>query len=181
MMTSVHIGAATLDVVQGDITMQAVDAIVNAANDHLWMGGGVAGAIKRRGGVAIEKEAMAQAPIPIGTCVLTSAGELPATRVIHAAVMGQDLHTNADSIARATAEVLRMADYEEMRSVALPAFGTGVGGFPMAACAAIMLDAAIAALQHVKHLTLVRFVLFDSDSLAVFSHALAQRFSAHLS
>src|SRR5919109_2245967 len=97
-----HLGATTLEVVQGDITTYAVDAIVNAANSHLWMGAGVAGAIKRKGGQVIEDEAVRQGPIAVGEAVVTGGGALKAHHVIHAAAMGQDLLTTADLIHQAT-------------------------------------------------------------------------------
>jgi len=127
-----------LEVVEGDITALAVDAIANAANDRLWMGAGVAGAIKRTGGKEIEDEATAQGPIPLGDAVATGAGRLDAKWVVHGAVMGQDLKTNADLVAKTTQSCLRVADGLGAQSVALPAFGTGVGGFPLDECARIM-------------------------------------------
>src|SRR5713101_5275848 len=99
-----------LEVVEGDIAALAVDAVANAANDHLWMGAGVAGAIKRAGGEEIEREAMSQAPIQVGDAVATGAGRLHARWVIHAAVMGQDLVTSADAVRRATRRALEVAD-----------------------------------------------------------------------
>jgi len=105
----VHMGLE-LEVVEGDIAGLAVDAIANAANDRLWMGAGVAGAIKRTGGDEIEREAVAKGPIEIGDAVATGAGQLAARWVIHAAVMGQDLRTSADAIARATGRTLAVAD-----------------------------------------------------------------------
>ena len=94
------------------------------------MGGGVAGAIKRAGGEEIEREAIQQGPIEVGDAVATGAGRLPARWVIHGAVMGQDLQTNADLVRRTTESCLRVADEVGAESLALPAFGTGVGGFP---------------------------------------------------
>jgi O-acetyl-ADP-ribose deacetylase (regulator of RNase III) len=132
---------ADVEVIEGDITALDVDAIANAANDHLWMGAGVAGAIKRAGGDEIEREAVAKGPIDVGDAVATGAGALKARWVIHAAVMGQDLRTSADAIARATRRTLEVADELGARSIALPAFGTGVGGFPLEECARIMVDA----------------------------------------
>ena len=88
------------EVVEGDITKLEVDAIANAANDRLWMGAGVAGAIKRAGGEEIEREAVAKGPIPVGEAVATGAGSLPARWVVHGAVMGQDLRTNRDLAGR---------------------------------------------------------------------------------
>ncbi len=131
-----------LEVVEGDITALAVDAIANAANDRLWMGAGVAGAIKRAGGEEIEREAVAKGPISLGSSVATGAGRLEARHVIHAAVMGQDLVTSADLIRRATVSSLAVADGLACASLALPAFGTGVGGFPLDECARIMVEAA---------------------------------------
>jgi O-acetyl-ADP-ribose deacetylase len=131
-----------LEVVEGDIAALEVDALANAANDRLWMGAGVAGALKRAGGDEIEREAVAKGPIPLGTAVATGAGELTAKHVIHGAVMSQDLQTNADLVRRTTKSCLELADEIGARSLALPAFGTGVGGFPLPECAEIMVDVA---------------------------------------
>jgi Macro domain len=98
-----RIGAAAISIERGDITDSEVDAIVNAANSTLAMGAGVAGAIKRKGGVIIEEEAMRQGPVEVGEAVLTTGGNLLATHVIHAAVMGPDLKTDADSRSRGQA------------------------------------------------------------------------------
>lgn len=129
-----------IEVVDGDIALLDVDAVANAANDRLWMGAGVAGALKRAGGEEIEREAMAKGPIPVGTAVATAAGRLPARYVIHGAVMGQDLRTETDLVHRTTRACLELADELGCRSLALPAFGTGVGGFPFDECARIMVD-----------------------------------------
>ena len=130
-----------LEVVEGDIAALAVDAVANAANNHLWMGAGVAGALKRAGGTEIEREAVAKGPIPVGEAVATGAGRLAAKWVIHGAVMGQDLRTNAELVERTTTSVLRVADELGAASLALPAFGTGVGGFPLDECARLMVGA----------------------------------------
>ena len=130
-----------IEVVEGDITELDVDAIANAANDRLWMGAGVAGAIKQAGGEEIEHEAVAKGPIAVGDAVATGAGRLAARYVIHGAVMGQDLRTDADFVRRTTRRCLELADELGCRSLALPAFGTGVGGFPLAECAEIMVTA----------------------------------------
>jgi O-acetyl-ADP-ribose deacetylase len=159
----------TLEIVEGDIAAEATDAIVNAANNAFWMGSGVAGAIKRRGGAQIEAEAMAQGPVEPGECVVTSAGSLPARHVIHAAVMGQDLQTSADLIARATGQALTMADHHHLESIALPAFGTGVGGFPLAQCARLMIDAVRAHASQATSLRLVRLVLFGRPAYETFA------------
>src|SRR6059036_4359296 len=99
-----------LEVVEGDIASLDVDAVANAANDRLWMGAGVAGALKRAGGEEIEREAIAKGPIGVGEAVATGAGRLPARWVIHGAVMGQDLATNAELIERTTRRCLEVAD-----------------------------------------------------------------------
>jgi O-acetyl-ADP-ribose deacetylase (regulator of RNase III) len=153
-----------LEIADGDITAQRTDAIVNAANNALWMGAGVAGAIKARGGVEIERAAMALGPIEPGECVVTTAGRLAATHVIHAAVMGQDLVTSATLIARATRNALTMADDRGCATIALPAFGTGVGGFPVAECARIMIGAIQDHASVVGSLRLVRLILFGNAS-----------------
>jgi O-acetyl-ADP-ribose deacetylase (regulator of RNase III) len=127
-----------LSVVEGDIAALDVDAVANAANDHLWMGSGVAGALKRAGGEEIEREAVAKGPIAVGDAVATGAGTLKARWVIHAAVMGQDLATSAGAISKATRRTLEVADGLGAESLALPAFGTGVGGFPLDECARLM-------------------------------------------
>src|SRR5690242_13545071 len=131
-----------LEVVEGDIAALEVDAVANAANDHLWMGAGVAGALKRAGGAEIEREAVAKGPIPLGSAVETGAGRLPARWVIHGAVMGQDLRTDAGLVRETTRSCLRLADDLGATSMALPAFGTGVGGFPLDECARIMVEEA---------------------------------------
>jgi O-acetyl-ADP-ribose deacetylase (regulator of RNase III) len=130
------------EIVEGDITELDVDAIANAANDQLWMGMGVAGAIKRAGGEEIEREAMAKGPVRVGDAVATGAGRLRARYVIHGAVMGQDLRTTADLVRRTTRRCLEVADELGLGSLALPAFGTGVGGFPLDECARIMVEEA---------------------------------------
>jgi O-acetyl-ADP-ribose deacetylase (regulator of RNase III) len=159
-----------LEVVEGDIAAVAVDAVANAANNHLWMGAGVAGAIKRAGGEEIEREAMAQGPIEVGDAVATGAGRLPARWVIHAAVMGQDLATSGDAIRRATRRTLELADQLGAESLALPAFGTGVGGFPLDECARIMVAEARA--FDGQALRRVVFAVYGADAEATFRSAL---------
>jgi len=160
-----------LEVREGDISAVAADAIANAANDRLWMGAGVAGAIKRAGGVVIEREAMAKGPIALGTAVATGAGRLPARWVIHGAVMGQELRTNGELVARTTRSCLEVADRLGCGSLALPAFGTGVGGFPLAECARVMV--AEARSFEPRTLAHVIFVVFDHEARAAFSAAVS--------
>jgi O-acetyl-ADP-ribose deacetylase (regulator of RNase III) len=165
--------AGRIELVRGDIAVVAADAIVNAANDHLWMGAGVAGALKRAGGDEIEREAMAKGPIAVGDAVATGAGRLPARWVIHAAAMGQDLRTDADKIRRATASALRVADEVGARSIVFPALGTGVGGFPLDECARIMVSEVHARLAHGSAVERVIFALRGEDAYGAFARALA--------
>jgi O-acetyl-ADP-ribose deacetylase len=160
-----------VEVVDGDIAALEVDAIANAANNHLWMGSGVAGAIKHAGGEDIEREAVAQGPIDVGDAVSTGAGRLPARWVIHGAVMGQDLRTNAELVRRTTESCLRVADDLGAETLALPAFGTGVGGFPLDECARIMVDAVRA--YEPYSLKRVVFAVFGADAAAEFERTLA--------
>jgi O-acetyl-ADP-ribose deacetylase (regulator of RNase III) len=160
-----------LEVVEGDITALVVDAVANAANDRLWMGAGVAGALKRAGGEEIEQEAVARGPIELGSAVATTAGRLAARYVVHGAVMGQDLRTNADLVRRTIRSCLALADELGCRSLALPAFGTGVGGFPLDECARIMVEEA----RTFKAVSLERvvFAVFGAKAAAAFRSALA--------
>jgi O-acetyl-ADP-ribose deacetylase len=159
-----------LEVVEGDITALDVDAIANAANDRLWMGAGVAGAIKRTGGAEIEHEAVGKGPIEVGDAIATSAGALKAKHVIHGAVMGQDLRTSPELVARTTRRVLEVADELGVRSVALPAFGTGVGGFPLDECARLMVSEARR--YEPASLERVVFAVFGSDAARAFETVL---------
>jgi O-acetyl-ADP-ribose deacetylase len=159
-----------LEVVEGDIATLDVDAVANAANDHLWMGAGVAGALKRAGGEEIEREATAKGPIAVGEAVATGAGRLPARWVIHGAVMGQDLRTNADLVERTTESVLRVAEDLGAESLALPAFGTGVGGFPLDDCARLMVRAARE--HEPRTLRRVVFAVFGDGPRRAFEQAL---------
>ncbi len=158
-----------ITIVKGDITDSECDAIVNAANNHLWMGAGVAGAIKRKGGDIIEKEAVAKGPIEPGEAVATTAGALKAMYVIHAAGMGQDLRTSEYLIRRSTTESLQVADNLKLNSIAFPAIGTGVGGFSAQDCARIMVEAVRGFDAH--HLNRVEFVLFDEGTRQAFDEA----------
>jgi O-acetyl-ADP-ribose deacetylase (regulator of RNase III) len=172
------INGHSVEVVRGDIAEQETEAIINAANNHLWMGAGVAGAIKRKGGEDIEREAVALGPIDVGSAILTSSGKLKAKHVIHAAVMGQDLHTDAEKIKSATKSSLQLAEHHKIVSLSVPALGTGVGGFSVFHCANIMLTETIHFLQMSRHVQLVRFVLFDQETYDAFEQELKLQFSS---
>jgi len=171
----IKVAGTTLEIVQGDITEISVDAIVNAANNHLWMGAGVAGAIKRKGDERIEQEAVSQGPVDVGEAVITSAGNLPASHVIHAVGMGQDLRTNGDKVASATRSSLALADENHLVNIAFPAIGTGVGGLSLEACAKTMIDTTVDFLV-TSNSTLER-VLFDQEGHDTFQKQLRSRFS----
>jgi len=167
------IGAATIAIERGDITDREVDAVVNAANTTLAMGAGVAGAIKRKGGVIVEEEAMRQGPVEVGEAVLTTGGNMMATHVIHGAIMGPDLKTDPEKIAKTTQAVLAVADKHRITSIALPALGTGVGHVAPAASAEAMLREVV---NHLKKgqtsLRRVMFVLYQDDAYKAFSETL---------
>jgi O-acetyl-ADP-ribose deacetylase (regulator of RNase III) len=160
-----------LEVLQADVTKLEVDAIANAANTRLMHGGGVAGAISRAGGPDVQRESDEKAPIGLGEAVETTAGDMPARYVIHAATMELGGPTSAEIIGRATESTLAKADELGCRSLALVAFGTGVGGFPLEEAARIMVDAAR---QHEPgSLERVVFAVHGSDAEAAFKAALA--------
>ena len=159
-----------IEIVKGDIAAIEADALVNAANNHLWMGAGVAGALKRRGGQQIEDEAVKKGPIDVGEAVETQAGKLRAQYVIHAAVMGQDLQTDETKIRDATENSLKLAEKLGLKSIAFPALGTGVGGFPLDRCAEVMLEVVRKYPGSLK----VIFVLYSEESYKTFQRVYAQ-------
>lgn len=161
-----------IEIVKGDITKTDTQAIVNAANNHFWMGSGVAGAIKSAGGEIIEQEAIKKGPVMPGEAVYTSAGHLPFKVVIHAAVMGQDLRTSDKYIRQGTISSLNIAESLKLESIALPAFGTGVGGFPMKACAYVMITAVRGYADRAKFLQRVQLCLFDEYGYKLFTEQL---------
>jgi O-acetyl-ADP-ribose deacetylase (regulator of RNase III) len=166
---------AVVEVLDTDITALAVDAIANAANTELRHGGGVAGAISRAAGPALDEESRAAAPIGLGEAVATTAGALPARWVIHAATMELGGRTSADVIRRATAATLARAEQLGARSVALVAFGTGVGGFPLDEAARIEADEVRRHLDGGSELERVVFAVRGDAARAAFEAALAGR------
>lgn len=157
----------------GDICDLEVDAIVNAASTSLWMSTGVAGAIKRRGGDAIEFEAVRQGPVPLGGAVVTGAGTLACRYVIHAASIGPDRRTTRESIESATRSAIAQAEQLNCESIAFPALGTGVGGFPLEEAAEAMVSTVRDELRRAKRLQLVVFALRGASAYAAFDAALA--------
>jgi O-acetyl-ADP-ribose deacetylase (regulator of RNase III) len=165
---------ASVEVLDTDITTLEVDAIANAANTDLAHGGGVAGAISRAGGPAVQRESDLKAPIGLGEAVETSAGEMPSRWVIHAATMELGGPTSAEIIRRSTASTLALADRLGARSLALVAFGTGVGGFPLADAAQIEVEEVRRHLEGGSGLERVVFAVHGERARAAFDAALSQ-------
>src|SRR5271166_3122306 len=158
---------------EGDITEMDVDAIVNAANNDLMLGAGVAGAIRRKGGESIQRECNEIGSIPVGYAAITSGGKLKARHVIHAASMGLGgIRTTAKTLRTSTAHALRLAAERNLKTIAFPAIGTGVSGFPMEECAQIMLTEALQHLKGETSLETIHFLLFDARSRDIFQSTL---------
>ncbi len=169
-MTNVHIE-------EGDLTSYALDAIVNAANNDLVLGGGLAGAIRRKGGPSIQQECDRCGPIRIGSAAITGAGDLPAKYVIHQASMGLGDRTTAESLRNSTRAVLELAEENDVRTLALPATGTGIAGFGLRDCAEIMLDEVRKHIAGLTQLADVYFVLFDSTACRTFQEVREEIFT----
>lgn len=153
---------------KGDITEMAVDAIVNAANTDLMLGSGVAGAIRRKGGPRIQEECDRIGPIALGEAAVTTGGNLRAFYVVHAASMRLGGSTSADSLRLAVRHTLQRAEEKAFKSIAFPAIGTGVAGFPMDQCAKIMLQTVQDHLRSRTSLEQIYFVLYDDEALRIF-------------
>jgi len=174
----VLINGRTLELQQGDITLQEVDAIVNAANSRLAGGGGVDGAIHRRGGPEIMAETDSRYPdgCPTGSAVISGGGKLAAKYVIHAVgpVWGGGNRGEADMLAAAYRRSLELAAEHDCRSIALPALSTGAYGYPMDQAARVALSTAIDFLKQNAKPELVRFVLFGEGAYGAFAAALEE-------
>ena len=165
-MTAIHVE-------KGDITGYRVDAIVNAANNDLILGGGLAGAIARKGGPTIQEECNRKGPIKIGEAAITGAGNLPAKYVIHAASMALGGRTTAASLAGSVRACLKIAEDYRLRSIAFPAIGTGIARFSLTECAKIMLQVVSEHTAATSSLEDVCFVLFDDEAHQTFARACA--------
>ena len=172
-MDSFLAGKTKIGLLKGDITQSGTDAIVNAANSALQMGGGVAGAILRSGGESIQRECDKIGGIPVGTAAITGGGNLRARYVIHAVGPRQGEGGEGRKLAGATRSSLELADSNELESIALPAVSSGIFGIPLDFCARTMMEAAISYLRTGEHsLREVVFCLFDNEALEAFSQAL---------
>jgi O-acetyl-ADP-ribose deacetylase (regulator of RNase III) len=177
-MTEITRHGVTLQLAQGDIAAQDdIEAVVNAANAQLISGGGVAGALHRAAGPGLAEEGRPMAPIQPGEVVVTGAHELPNDCVLHALgpVYGRDT-PSPELLARCYRAALRLAEEREIASVAVPALSTGAFGYPMVEAAQVALDTVREALPELKHVRLVRFVLYDQSALDVHERVLAEVF-----
>ncbi len=165
----INVENSKLQLVRGDITELDTDAIVNAANGQLVLGAGVAGAIRRKGGLAIQAQCAKKAP---GQAVITTAGKLRARFVIHAVGPRMGTGNEDEKLKNATLSALNVADENDLTSIAFPAISTGVFGFPIDNCARIMLSATIDYLKGPTGLKKVVFCLFDADSYRIFEETL---------
>ncbi len=164
---------ARIELWNGDICDLEVDAIVNAANPSLWMATGVGGAIKRRGGDAIEFAAVRQGPVLVGDAVVTAAGRLAARAVIHAVSLDRDRRTSATAIEAAVRSAMALARDLDLESVAFPALGTGVGGFPIEDAARITVATVRHELDRSPRIQHVIFALRGAAAYQAFHDALA--------
>ena len=173
MKTSV--GKTKLEIASGDITQLEVDAVVAPADTKLWMDHGVAAAIKRAGGEAVEKEAVLQGPVEIGEAVITTGHDLKARWVIHVALTESGPAADAALVTAATRAALAGAERCHARSVALPAFGTGACAFPLYQCASLMVAETVAYLKEHPRTALrhVMLCVYDDAARAAFKNALA--------
>lgn len=167
-----HIAHSVIRLVQGDITKVKADAIVNAANAQLVLGGGVAGAIRREGGPSIQEECNLIGGTVVGGAVITGAGRLPARHVIHAVGPRMGEGEEDDKLGAATVNSLKLADEHHLSSIVFPAISTGIFGYPRDRCAQVMLSTVQRYLQGTTQLTEVLFCLFDKQTLDIFRNIL---------
>lgn len=168
---------AQVVIIRGDLVEQTVDAIVNAANNDLQLGAGVAGAIRRAGGPSIQEECDAHGPIRVGEAAITGAGQLHARYVIHAASMSLGGRTTRSSLRSSMDDVFRICRDQDVKTIAIPAVGTGIAGFPIDECARVMAESLSHALTIGWQPQEVRFVLFDESSKTAFDAAFWRAFS----
>ena len=160
--------AGRIMLLEGDITAEPVDAIVNAANSQLVLGAGVAGAIREKGGPSIQAECDTHGPVEVGGAAVTGAGALPARYVIHAAGMPPGGLATEQSVRDSLTRALELADEKGCRSVAVPAIGAGIGGLPQRRCAEVLIEVARAHLAGETGIEEIRFVLFGEPTFRVF-------------
>jgi O-acetyl-ADP-ribose deacetylase (regulator of RNase III) len=166
-------------IIAGDLVEQDVDAIVNAANNDLVLGGGVAGAIRTRGGPSIQAECSAHGPVKVGEAAVTGAGELPARHVIHAASMALGEATTAESLESSMNHAFQLAHQLRVKTIGIPAVGTGIAGFPIDQCAVVMARSLSRALADGWAPSEVRFVLFGDGARRAFQRSFEEVFGVN--
>lgn len=167
-----RVNKSTIELVQGDITELLTDAIVNAANGQLVLGEGVAGAIKRKGGPAIQEECNRKAPIGVGQAVITTGGDLKAKYVIHAVGPRIGEGNEDEKLLNATLNSLKVADENKLKSIGFCAISTGIFGYPIDRCAKVMIETTMDYLKEETGLKKVVFCLYDANSYKVFEEEL---------
>jgi O-acetyl-ADP-ribose deacetylase (regulator of RNase III) len=172
MNDDINIGYGKIGLIQGDITKMKVDAIVNAANDRLILGGGVAGAIARAGGPSIQEECNNIGGTFVGGAVITTGGDLPANKVIHAVGPRMGEGNEDEKLKNATLNSLKVAEKNGLKSIAFPAISTGIFGYPVDRCAKIMLDVCKDYLKSESSVKEIYFCLFDQSTYKVFAERL---------
>ncbi len=170
----VKIGKTIIKLVQGDITDLSVDAIVNAANSSLKLGGGVAGAIRRKGGPEIQEECDRIGYCPVGGAVITTGGKLRARYVIHAVGPRYGEGDEDEKLKNATLNSLKLAEKHNLKSIAFPAISTGIFGFPKDRCAEIMLSTAVSYVKGGTKMEEIIFCLYDSETFKIFKEKLSK-------
>jgi O-acetyl-ADP-ribose deacetylase (regulator of RNase III) len=168
--------APRIVIIAGDLVEQEVDAIVNAANNDLVLGGGVAGAIRSRGGQSIQEECDAHGPVKVGEAAVTGAGELAARHVIHAASMALGGVTTTESLQSSMDHAFQLAQQLGVKTIGIPAVGTGIAGFPIDECAVVMARSLTRALANGWEPDEVRFVLFGDGARRLFQASFQDMF-----
>jgi O-acetyl-ADP-ribose deacetylase (regulator of RNase III) len=172
-LKDVTVSSTTIRVVRGDITEMDVDAIVNAANSHLQHGGGVAGAIARKGGSLIQEESNRIGFVPVGSCAITTGGRLKARHVIHAVGPRWGEGDEEKKLKNAVYNTLELASQKSFQSLAIPAISAGIFGFPKERCASIIVNQVISFLkEQPTNLREVTFCLMDDDIIGFFSDSI---------
>jgi len=168
--------APRIVIITGDLVEQDVDAIVNAANNDLVLGGGVAGAIRSRGGPSIQRECDAHGAVKVGEAAVTGAGDLPARHVIHAASMALGGATTAEALQSSMNHAFQLAQQLGVKTIGIPAVGTGIAGFPIHECAVVMARSLAGALENGWTPLEVRFVLFSDGARHAFQSSFDDAF-----
>ena len=172
---SIKSGNGTINIIQGDITEMITDAIVNAANEHLILGAGVAGAIKRKGGQSIQEECNRIGGSYVGGAVITGAGDLPAGNVIHAVGPRMGEGNEDEKLRNAVINTLKLAETHKLETIAFPAISTGIFGYPIDKCSRIMIKEVSEFLLNSQFLKKIFFVLWDTQAYSIFLKTLKEK------